>query len=261
MLTIDNGTIVIMNCRRTILPMRVLYILLIGPAVCFVQNEPTSHRERHVRYAEASTMLPSVNTGTVNPDDLNVKFTMREAENYDTSTVIGFLDQLRDFHDKLLDDDTARSTAPLIKEGDTIQSLMPQIRNCHVVLAQPKIQCINGSYCSEPIGFASYHLKYSGFGPPLLHMEHLFVNPSCRSQGAGLALMNELSNIGKQFRCSHMEWSVHKENVRGVEFYHRIGAVSNTNADPHQQLETDSVNFSHDGTSNTMKWIPAAWNL
>jgi hypothetical protein len=193
---------------------------------------------------------------------------MREAQNCDTNTVIDFLAQLRKFHGSLSgdDDDTAESTTTLIKDGNTIQSLMPHIRNCHVVLAEPMVGEDTESTCNEPIGFASYHVRYTGFGPPLLHMEHLFVNPKCRSQGAGLALMNELANIGKQYRCSHMEWSVHKENVRGVQFYHRIGAVTHHVNGPQPFLADllhntpKSLGSQHMKESNTMKWIPAAWD-
>ena len=232
-----------------------------------MQDRATLFRKPVVRYAVSATMRALIRTTNI---ETTVEFTMREAQNHDTSIVIGFLDQLRTFHNSFHDDGTAQTaTTPLIKDGDTIQSLMPQIRNCHVVLAQPTIEGEMDSTCSEPIGFASYHLRYTGFGPPLLHMEHLFVNPNCRSQGAGLALMNELANIGKQYRCSHIEWSVHKENVRGVQFYQRIGAVTNViQNDPQTVVELHRINHqptysskSHDETSTTMKWIPAAWNL
>lgn len=245
-------------------PIRALYLLFVGPAICFMQDKPASYRERHIHYGESSRVAAS--TRTSNPGT-TAGFTMREAQNHDTSIVISFLDQLRKFHDSLHDGETIRATASLVKGGDTIQSLMPHIRDCHVVLAQPTIEGDIERICSEPIGFASYHLRYTGFGPPLLHMEHLFVNPNCRSQGAGLALMNELANIGKQYRCSHMEWSVSKENVRGVQFYHRIGAVTHVIKDPQQEVVMDLVNSpnnlssSHDEASNTMKWIPAAWDL
>lgn len=185
----------------------------------------------------------------VGPPDPNlfssiIDFEMREASSIDTNLVVGFLGQLRSFHDELCIGSPPHS-APLIREGNTIQSLMPHIRNCHVILAQPTLS--NGCL-GQPIGFASYHLKYSGFGPPLMHMEHLFVNPSSRSQGAGMALMNELASIGKSSKCSHLEWNVHQRNIQGVAFYHRIGATG---------ME------QQDGTcddSTTMNWIPLSWD-
>lgn len=174
-----------------------------------------------------------------------IDYEMREASNVDTSLVMGFLGQLRSFHDGLWTGAPPHSS-PLVKDGETIQSLMPHLRNCHVILAQ---QTLSDGCLGVPIGFASYHLKYSGFGPPLMHMEHLFVDPTRRSQGAGLALMNELASIGKTSHCSHMEWSVHQRNARGVEFYHRIGATSTGN--PETSCPDDPT---------TMNWIPSAWD-
>jgi Acetyltransferase (GNAT) family len=261
---ISMHIVAIMSSFRNMPLNRLMYFLFVGPAVCFMQDQAGLHREPHVRYAATSAVVAPIRPS--GPCTI-VDFTMREAQNFDTKIVVSFLDQLRTFHDSLHDGDTAQSTTPLIKDGDTIQSLMPQIRNCHVVLAQPTIIGETESACSEPIGFASYHLRYTGFGPPLLHMEHLFVNPNCRSQGAGLALMNELANIGKQYHCSHMEWSVHKENVRGVQFYHRIGAVTLVVNDAQPKVVDLIKNTpkklinSHDETSSTMKWIPATWNL
>lgn len=224
---------------------RLLYVLLVVSADSFSINS-FDHYHNSALYNTLSTTLdvrPPVDLfGTCGA------FEMREASNIDTNLVIGFLSQLRSFHDGLWteENDTPPMTAPLIKEGDTIQSLMPHIRNCHVILAQPTLStgCLG-----IPIGFASYHLKYSGFGPPLMHMEHLFVNPSSRNQGAGLALMNELASIGKTSRCSHMEWNVHQRNLRGVAFYHRIGATS---------MEQTESGCCDDST--TMNWIPSAWD-
>ena len=242
----------------------VLYLLLIGrPAICFMEDQAAFHRKPHVRYASSTEVAPILPSSP----DSTVEFKMREAQNHDTNIVTSFLDQLRTFHESL-DDDTFQSTTPLIKDGDTIQSLMPHIRNCHVILAEPTVEGGIERTCTEPIGFASYHLRYTGFGPPLLHMEHLFVIPNCRRQGAGLALMNELANIGKQYRCTHMEWSVDKENVRGVQFYHGIGALTNIIDSPQSTLMVNLLNNAtkcletgRDETSITMKWIPATWEL
>jgi ribosomal protein S18 acetylase RimI-like enzyme len=174
-----------------------------------------------------------------------VDYEMREASNFDTHLVIGFLGQLQSFHDSLLTG-SAQHSAPLIKAGNTIQSLMPHVRNGHVILVQPTL---SDGCLGPPVGFASYHLKYLGFGPPLMHMEHLFVNPSSRSQGAGLALMNELASIGKTSHCSHMEWNVHQQNFQGIAFYHRIGATRMVHA---------ATSCCVDST--TMNWIPSAWD-
>jgi ribosomal protein S18 acetylase RimI-like enzyme len=245
-----------------------IHFLLIGAVAGYVKNNLYKHSTRDT---SLSTWLTS-QTNVPKPiaSKILVKFTMREATNSDTYIVSGFLDQLRTFHAGLLpdsrdaDDVGDGATSSLIREGDTIQSLMPQIRNCHVVFAQPMaiIESSDKDYKKiAPIGFASYHLKYTELGaPPLMHMEHLFVNPTYRSQGAGLALMNELANIGKQHRCSHMEWIVHRGNTRGVQFYKGIGAKD---IEQHQIVnpQKDTRGVGNDNASNTLKWIPPQWSL
>jgi ribosomal protein S18 acetylase RimI-like enzyme len=223
---------------------QLLYFLLLVSSLSFSFHV---HNKRHDRSFTLLNTISAAVVGSSNSDRFStmIDYEMREASSLDTNLVIGFLGQLRSFHDGLWTESPPHS-APLIKEGDTIQSLMPHIRNCHVILAQPTL---SDGCLGLPIGFASYHLKYSGFGPPLMHMEHLFVNPSSRSQGAGLALMNELASIGKTSRCSHMEWSVHQRNAQGVEFYQRIGAT---------HMEHPDASCCDDST--TMNWIPLAWD-
>jgi ribosomal protein S18 acetylase RimI-like enzyme len=245
-----------------------IHLFLFGAVAALVKHQSISRFRGIVGDASTSTWLAApICIPKSDSSNTLVKFTMREAKNCDTNIVSGFLDQLRTFHSALLPEIESTqlvvATSPLIKEGDTIQSLMPQIRNCHVVFAQPMtvMGSTNIDNKIEPIGFASYHFKYTQLGaPPLMHMEHLFVNPNCRSQGAGLALMNELANIGKQHRCSHMEWSVHRENTRGVHFYNSIGARHI------EQLQMVNINSHMSGNgkdivSNTMKWIPAEWDV
>jgi ribosomal protein S18 acetylase RimI-like enzyme len=206
----------------------ILYFLAMMPASSFMLSQRTTN----VKTVLHSTLV----TASSNIDPAFVDWEMREANNDDKNLMMDFLHRIRNFHTVL----AGLEAGPMLfKEGETIQSLMPQVPNCHVILAQD-----TDGGAEDPIGFASYQLRYEGFGPPLMHMEHLYVDSNCRSKGAGLALMNKLALIGKIHKCSHMEWSVDRLNVRGVEFYHRIGAKS-----------TDKS----EGTTNTMKWIPTVW--
>jgi ribosomal protein S18 acetylase RimI-like enzyme len=232
--------------------MRQFYFLLLVPSDSLTYCATGNHHHRHdssvILFNTLSTsVVKMVSPPNSDPLSTVIAFQMREATNVDTNLVIGFLSQLRSFHDGLL---TGSGSPPhsalLIKEGNTIQSLMPHIQNCHVILAQPTF---SDGCLGLPIGFASYHLKYSGFGPPLMHVEHLFVDSSSRNQGAGFALMNELADISKNAQCSHMEWNVDQRNIRGVAFYHRIGATRTGRTD----------NDSSDD-STTMNWIPTAWD-
>ena len=77
----------------------------------------------------------------------------------------------------------------------------------------------------QPIGFALYYFRYSSFvGQPSLWLDDLYVDESMRSRGAGSALMQRLAQIAQAHHCSHLAWTAHARNLRGLKFYERLGA-------------------------------------
>jgi GNAT superfamily N-acetyltransferase len=75
------------------------------------------------------------------------------------------------------------------------------------------------------VGFALYEFRYSSFsGQPSIWLDDLYVDNEMRSQGAGVALMTQLAQIAKENDCSHLAWNADARNVRGLSFYHRLGA-------------------------------------
>jgi GNAT superfamily N-acetyltransferase len=75
------------------------------------------------------------------------------------------------------------------------------------------------------IGFALYEFRYSSFsGQPSIWLDDLYVDNERRSQGAGITLMTQLAQIAKENDCSHLAWNADARNVRGLSFYHRLGA-------------------------------------
>lgn len=75
------------------------------------------------------------------------------------------------------------------------------------------------------IGFALYGFKYSSFvGQPSLWLDDLFVNPDMRNRGAGTLLMNQLQQIARNSKCSHLAWTADTRNLKGLRFYLRLGA-------------------------------------
>ncbi|MDM9381315.1 GNAT family N-acetyltransferase [Chlorogloeopsis sp. ULAP01] len=75
------------------------------------------------------------------------------------------------------------------------------------------------------VGFALYGFRYSSFaGQPSIWLDDLYVDEQIRSQGAGAALMNHLAEIAKKNDCSHLAWNADARNLRGLNFYHRLGA-------------------------------------
>jgi GNAT superfamily N-acetyltransferase len=75
------------------------------------------------------------------------------------------------------------------------------------------------------VGFALYGFRYSSFaGQPSLWLDDLYVDEQMRSQGAGAALMKHLAEIARDNDCTHLAWNADARNLRGLAFYHRLGA-------------------------------------
>ena len=76
-----------------------------------------------------------------------------------------------------------------------------------------------------PIGFALYFFTYSTvLARPTLYLEDLFVLPAERGNGAGQALLRELSRIAVRRGCGRMEWAVLDWNTPSIRFYEKLGA-------------------------------------
>ena len=75
------------------------------------------------------------------------------------------------------------------------------------------------------VGFALYYFRYSSFaGQPILWLDDLYVNEEMRSKRIGLGLMEYLTQIYRDNNCSHLAWTADARNIRGLHFYHRLGA-------------------------------------
>jgi GNAT superfamily N-acetyltransferase len=77
----------------------------------------------------------------------------------------------------------------------------------------------------EVIGFALYFFNYSTWvGRRCLYLEDLFVSPSHRGRGAGIALMKALAKVAVETDCRRFVWAVLDWNEPAIGFYERLGA-------------------------------------
>lgn len=77
------------------------------------------------------------------------------------------------------------------------------------------------------VAFALYYFRYSSFkGRPHLWLDDLFVDSHARSHGIGALLMRHLAQIAVSHQCTHMAWTASENNLRGIQFYERLGAQS-----------------------------------
>jgi GNAT superfamily N-acetyltransferase len=77
-----------------------------------------------------------------------------------------------------------------------------------------------------PAGFALFYHNFSTFlGRRGLWLEDLFVQPSHRREGCGLALLQTLARIAHDRGCGRFEWSVLDWNTPAIGFYQALGAT------------------------------------
>ena len=75
------------------------------------------------------------------------------------------------------------------------------------------------------VGLALYYHTFSTFtGRCDLFLEDLFVMPTYRGRGIGIALFRHLAGTARDEQCRRIEWRVLDWNKPAIDFYHRIGA-------------------------------------
>jgi GNAT superfamily N-acetyltransferase len=91
---------------------------------------------------------------------------------------------------------------------------------------RPGAEVVLAERAGTAVGFALFFQSYSTFlAKPGLYLEDLFVEPSARGHGVGLALMSALARIAIDRDYGRFEWSVLDWNEPALRFYARLGAV------------------------------------
>jgi GNAT superfamily N-acetyltransferase len=89
----------------------------------------------------------------------------------------------------------------------------------------PRFRVLLASWNGETVGFAFYFLGYSTWrGRQVLYLEDLFVRPSHRKLGLGLALMRRLARTAVDEGCPRFVWQVLDWNEPALQFYASLGA-------------------------------------
>ena len=100
------------------------------------------------------------------------------------------------------------------------------------------------------VGFALWYFTFGTFsGRYGLFVEDIYVEPSCRGRGIGMALFRHMAHVALQRDCIGMEWNVLNWNTPAIEFYRRIGAKPIQEWIP-QQLTGDALVALAKGTGN-----------
>ena len=114
----------------------------------------------------------------------------------------------------------------------------------------PSLASILAEINGTTVGFALWFFTFGTFsGRYTLFVEDIYIEPSHRGRGIGLALFHHMARIAIERDCIDMEWNVLDWNAPAIEFYRRIGAKPVRGWIP-QQLSGDAMIALAEGTHN-----------
>jgi GNAT superfamily N-acetyltransferase len=136
-------------------------------------------------------------------------------------------------------DCTLRATTPadiptlhgLMRDFATFEKLQHRFTitgaELHAALfgGKPMLDCVLAEADGAIVGFALWYFTLGTFtGRYSLFVEDIYVAPSHRGRGIGLALFRHMARIALARRCLDMAWNVLDWNTSAIGFYRRIGA-------------------------------------
>ena len=134
---------------------------------------------------------------------------IRRAERGDVPAVLGLIRELAAYERE--PDAVIATEADLLRDG--------------FGAGPPAFEVLVASIEGQIIGFAFYFFTYSTWnGRRCLYLEDLFVKPSYRGRGAGLALMRALAKEAVDRECRRFVWQVLDWNQPAIDFYEKLGA-------------------------------------
>ncbi|XP_031555174.1 diamine acetyltransferase 2-like [Actinia tenebrosa] len=74
------------------------------------------------------------------------------------------------------------------------------------------------------VGYAMFNHAYSTWKGRMLYLEDIYVAPSARKKGIGMAFLTKLSKIAVEKKCNKIRWCVIDWNQQAIDFYKYIGA-------------------------------------
>ncbi len=150
--------------------------------------------------------------GQCSPYDYIRSMKVRSATPDDVSLIVSFIQKKSEFDKNI----GAFAGVLQVSEDKIGTALFREIPFAYVLFAE--------SFDRE-VGFALYGFRYSSFiGQPSIWLDDLYVDENMRSQGAGAVLMDKLAAIAKENDCTHLAWNADARNIRGLSFYHQLGA-------------------------------------
>ncbi len=137
-----------------------------------------------------------------------VDLILRPAAPSDTAAVLRLVRGLAEY-ERLLHEATAT-------QADMHDALFGSVPRTHALLAERG---------GTPVGLALFYYTFNTFKARTnIFLEDLFVEPSYRRAGIGLALIRGLARRAVAENCGRIEWRVLNWNQPAIDFYQRLGA-------------------------------------
>ncbi|MFB6098537.1 MAG: N-acetyltransferase family protein [Salinibacter sp.] len=136
--------------------------------------------------------------------------TIRKATPDDAELLVDLILELAAYEKRL---DEAEPSVELLEEHLAEEALT----GCEALLAETERD--------TAVGFALFFHNYSTFQTNAgLYLEDLFVRPTYRGEGIGLALFRRVARIAQERGCRRIDWAVLDWNEEAIDFYEGLGA-------------------------------------
>jgi ribosomal protein S18 acetylase RimI-like enzyme len=93
--------------------------------------------------------------------------------------------------------------------------------------AHPSLFCFVVEQDGNVVGYSTVTKEFSTWDAEYyLHMDCLYLLESTRGAGLGSLLINTLKEFAGLHSCTHIQWQTPVDNISGIRFYEKQGAVS-----------------------------------
>lgn len=141
-------------------------------------------------------------------------YLIRQCQEQDLPMLVQLCQKHSDFEKKRYNSENKEQ---LLKEA--IFSIFPRLF-CYVIEVDGQI-----------IGYFSYTFDFSTWdAKSFLYLDCLYLEPEFRGNRIGEKAFNILKEIAKQNGCINIQWQTPILNTKAINFYNRIGGLSETKA-------------------------------
>jgi GNAT superfamily N-acetyltransferase len=96
-----------------------------------------------------------------------------------------------------------------------------------IFTSSPSLFCFVAENDGKVVGYATATKEFSTWDAEyFLHMDCLYLLKDTRGSGVGSLFMKTLKEFAAINSCTHIQWQTPVDNLSGIKFYEKQGAVS-----------------------------------